>query len=56
MPPDDLDAFVAAIADLLADPHLAAEMGANGRRWVEREASPGAVGAAYHRLIASLRR
>jgi colanic acid biosynthesis glycosyl transferase WcaI len=54
--PDDLDAFVAALRELLADPDRASAMGASGRRWVEREASPAAVGAAYHQLIASLRR
>jgi hypothetical protein len=27
-------------------------MGASGRQWVEREASPAAVGAAYGRLLA----
>jgi len=56
VPPEDLPAFVASLRALLADPERAIAMGANGRRWVEREASPVAVGAAYHQLIESLRR
>jgi colanic acid biosynthesis glycosyl transferase WcaI len=56
VPPDDLDAFVAALKALVDDPERAAAMGAAGRRWVEREASPVAVGTAYHQLIGSLRR
>lgn len=53
--PDDLDGFVDAVRRLVDDPAEAARIGAAGRAWVEREASPSAVGAAYHRLIASLR-
>ena len=52
---DDLDGFVDAVRRLVDDPAEAARIGAAGRAWVEREASPSAVGAAYHRLIASLR-
>jgi colanic acid biosynthesis glycosyl transferase WcaI len=51
VPPDDPDAFVAALRDLLADPTRTAAMGQAGRAWVEREASPSAVGAAYDDLI-----
>ncbi len=54
VPPDDLDALVGALEDLLADPTEAGAMGARGREWVEREASPGAVGDAYDRLIRGL--
>jgi colanic acid biosynthesis glycosyl transferase WcaI len=49
--PDDVDHFVAAITALLDDPDLRALMGASGRAWVEREASPAAVGDAYDRLL-----
>ena len=54
--PDDLDGFVGALVELLADPDGAAAMGAAGRRWVVENASPRAVGVAYHELIAALRR
>jgi colanic acid biosynthesis glycosyl transferase WcaI len=56
VPPDDPDAFVAALRRLLAAPFEAEAMGARGRAWVEAEASPVAVGAAYDRLIRGLRR
>jgi colanic acid biosynthesis glycosyl transferase WcaI len=52
--PDDPDAFVAALTTLIDDPRRAAAMGASGRAWVEREASPAAVGAAYERLLRSV--
>ena len=52
--PDDLDAFVAALEDLLADAGVRAAMGASGRAWAVREASPAAVGAAYDRLLRSV--
>jgi hypothetical protein len=48
--------LVAVLRELIADPERSMTMGANGRRWVEREASPQAVGVAYHQLIESLRR
>jgi colanic acid biosynthesis glycosyl transferase WcaI len=54
VPPDDGDAFTEAVRSVLADPFEALAMGERGRAWVEREASPGAVGAAYADLIASL--
>ncbi len=53
--PEDHVAFVAALRGLLDDPAAAAAMGARGRTWVEREASPAAVGAAYDQLIGALR-
>ena len=53
--PDDVDAFVAGLRRLLDHPELATEMGRRGREWVVREASPGAVGAAYDDLLAGLR-
>lgn len=52
--PDDADAFVVGLRTLLDDPARAAAMGLAGRTWVEREASPAAVGAAYHALICDL--
>ncbi len=52
--PDDPDAFVAAVDALLADPDGAREMGRRGRAWVEREASPAAVGDAYDHLVRRL--
>ena len=55
VPPDDLEAFCAALEQLLADPAAAAAMGAAGRAWVLGAASPAAVAAAYERLIRSLR-
>ena len=52
--PDDLDAFVAALRELLADPDAAASMGARGRVWAEANASPAAVGRAYSELVSTL--
>ena len=52
--PDDPTAFTDAIRSLVADPTLRAQLGARGRAWVEREASPAAVGAAYDELLRSL--
>lgn len=54
VPPDDPRAFVDALRGLLAEPERLAAMGAAGRAWVEREASPAAVGAAYDELLRSL--
>ena len=53
--PDDLDAFIGAIRQLLADPAAMTAMGERGRRWVVDHASPAAVGAAYDRLLHALR-
>jgi colanic acid biosynthesis glycosyl transferase WcaI len=52
--PDDAAAFIAAIATVLERTDRGLSMGAAGRAWVEREASPKAVGVAYHRLIEQL--
>ena len=54
VPPDDPDAFVDALRSLVDDESERAEMGRRGRAWVEREASPSAVGDAYDRLIRAL--
>jgi len=51
VPPDDPDAFCAALDRLLADPDRARAMGAAGRRFVEGWASPEAVAAAYEELF-----
>lgn len=51
VPPDDADALVAAIRELVDDPARAAAMGRRGRRWVEENASPRAVGTSYAALI-----
>lgn len=53
--PDDPVAFIEALSELIADPRRQYEFGANGRAWVEREASPEAVGSAYDLLISDLR-
>jgi colanic acid biosynthesis glycosyl transferase WcaI len=55
VPPDRPGEFIDAIRSLVDDPDLAARMGAAGRAWVEREASPSAVGVAYHSLLQALR-
>ena len=52
--PDDPRAFTDAIRSLVADPARCEQLGALGRAWVEREASPAAVGAAYDELLRSL--
>ncbi|MEP4652018.1 MAG: glycosyltransferase family 4 protein, partial [Ilumatobacter sp.] len=52
--PDDLDAFVAALVEMLADPDGTAAMGRRGRAWAVANASPAAVGRAYSELVADL--
>lgn len=54
--PDDIEAFVAALRHLVGDPDQAASYGRSGRSWVETEASPRAVGAAYAQLMAAISR
>lgn len=54
VPPDDIDAFVAAIDGLVADEPRRRRLGEAGRRLVVAEASPAAVGAAYDALIAEV--
>jgi colanic acid biosynthesis glycosyl transferase WcaI len=51
VPPDDPVAFVAALRELLDDPDRAGRLGASGRAWAVREASPAAVGAAYDAVL-----
>jgi len=54
VPPDDPEAFCAALGDLLADRAATAAMGAAGREWVLGAASPAAVGGAYEQLVRQL--
>lgn len=54
VPPDDADAFVTALHELLADPDALAARGAAGREWVLSAASPRAVGLAYEKLFRDL--
>jgi colanic acid biosynthesis glycosyl transferase WcaI len=49
--PDDATAFVEALTAMLERADRGLSMGTAGRIWVEREASPEAVGVAYHHLI-----
>lgn len=54
VPPDDLDAFVAALAALADDPDRREALGRAGRDWVVAEASPAAVGQSYEALLGSV--
>jgi colanic acid biosynthesis glycosyl transferase WcaI len=54
VPPEDPDAFVAALEAMLADPAGRAAMGASGRRFVEGWASPRAVATHYAALFERL--
>ncbi|MGD9793608.1 MAG: glycosyltransferase family 4 protein [Acidimicrobiia bacterium] len=56
VPPDDAEAFVAALTSMLDDRAGRAQMGAAGRSWVEQWASPAAVAEAYEALFEELRR
>ena len=56
VPPDDPEAFVEALERMLADRRSTDEMGRAGRRWVEENVSPGAVGRAYADLIGQVSR
>jgi colanic acid biosynthesis glycosyl transferase WcaI len=55
VPPEDPDAFCAALGQLLDDPEKARDMGERGRRFVEGWASPAAVAARYEALFDELR-
>ena len=52
--PGDAAVFTAAIRSLVDDPERGRRLGALGRTWVEDNASPAAVGAAYDRLLRTL--
>jgi colanic acid biosynthesis glycosyl transferase WcaI len=56
VPPDDPEAFAKALVRLIEAPDEARAMGAAGRRFVERWASPAAVALAYEELFAELGR
>jgi len=52
--PDNADAFINALTELLGDHTRRSEMGASGRAWVEAHVSPAAVANSYVDLINSL--
>jgi colanic acid biosynthesis glycosyl transferase WcaI len=56
VPPDDPEAFIEALIRLVDHPRERTEMGASGRVFVERWASPEAVAAAYEELFTELAR
>jgi colanic acid biosynthesis glycosyl transferase WcaI len=49
--PDDVHAFVGALTAMIDDPDALQRMGAAGRDWVLRHASPAAVAAGYEALF-----
>ena len=53
VPPDDTDAFVAALRAAVSDPQECAMRGARGRQWVEAHVSPASVATEYLALIAN---
>jgi colanic acid biosynthesis glycosyl transferase WcaI len=55
VPPDDPEAFSAALTTLLDDPARGRAMGAAGRAFVERWASPAVVAGRYEALFEELR-
>ena len=56
VPPDDPQAFTAALDKLLDDPQACLDMGRRGREWVQQAASPAAVAGAYEQLFRELGR
>ncbi len=56
VPPEDPEAFVAAVRKVAKGSAERARMGANGRRWVERWLSPASVAEAYEALFERVRR
>ena len=54
VPPDDPRAFASALGELIDDSDRADSMGASGRLFVERWASPSAVAESYENLFAEL--
>lgn len=55
VPPDDRDAFIAAVTKLLDAPEAAAQMGQAARTFVESWASPAATARHYEDLFGELR-
>ena len=56
VPPDDPDAFTAAIRELADDAERRSRLGSSGRAWVVEHASPAAIGDAYDQLIGLIAR
>lgn len=54
VPPDDVVSFTAALGELLDDRERAERMGASGRLFVEKWASPSAVAESYENLFVEL--
>ena len=54
VPPDDPDAFTAAVEHLAGDAELRTRMGADGRAWVEKCQSAPVVAGAYLDLVERL--
>ncbi|MCH2412177.1 MAG: hypothetical protein MK189_04310, partial [Acidimicrobiales bacterium] len=55
VPPEDVDAFVAAVERLVGDAGARASMGDSGRAWAQQCASPRSVTDSYVRLVEELR-
>lgn len=55
VPPDDSDAFITALGDMLGDVGRLRAMGERGRSWVETALSPAAVARMYAELAGELR-
>jgi len=54
VPPEDEDAFLAALDDMLADPETLATMGQNGRNHLAESFTPASQAAAFDRLFTEL--
>ena len=54
VPPDDLEAFCGALAELLHHPDQRRQMGESARNWVTGAASPAAVALQYEQLVGEL--
>ena len=54
VPPDDLEAFCGALAELLHHPEQRRLMGESARNWVTGAASPAAVALQYEQLVGEL--
>jgi len=55
VPPDDTDAFMAAVERLADDPGGRLAMGESGRAWITQRRSPAAVAGAFAALVEDLR-
>ncbi|MGA1220911.1 MAG: glycosyltransferase WbuB, partial [Ilumatobacteraceae bacterium] len=51
VPPDELTALLMAVDELLGDPDRRLHMGARGREWVMKHASPTAAAIAYENVL-----